>query len=88
MTEQERLDEKERLIHDDLCSIENKVRHAFNQGFELGLKQKQRHSKWVNIIQVFNGSRYAYECQWCKCQYPYPYNYCPNCGSKMVKNDD
>ena len=30
--------EKERLIKKDLVSIENRVRHAFNQGYEMGLK--------------------------------------------------
>lgn len=31
--------EKERLIKKDLASIENRVRHAFNQGYEMGLKE-------------------------------------------------
>jgi rubrerythrin len=30
--------EKERLIKKDIVSIENRVRHAFNQGYEMGLK--------------------------------------------------
>lgn len=30
--------EKERLIKKDLASIENRLRHAFNQGYEMGLK--------------------------------------------------
>lgn len=30
--------EKERLIKKDIESIENRVRHAFNQGYEMGLK--------------------------------------------------
>jgi len=31
--------EKEKLIKADLLSIENKVRHAFNQGYDLGYKE-------------------------------------------------
>ena len=30
--------EKERLIKKDIVSIENRVRHAFNQGYEIGVK--------------------------------------------------
>ena len=30
--------DKEKLIKADIASIENRVRHAFNQGYELGLK--------------------------------------------------
>jgi len=32
------VEEKERLIKKDIESVENRVRHAFNQGFEMGLK--------------------------------------------------
>ena len=89
MTEQERLDEKEKLIHEDLCSIENKVRHAFNQGYELGLKQKQRQSKWDKIKSTFfNHDFYNWECCWCKAHYDYTYNYCPDCGSRMIKEEE
>lgn len=31
--------EKERLIKKDIVSIENRVRHAFNQGYEMGMKE-------------------------------------------------
>lgn len=33
--------EKERLIKKDIESIENRVRHAFNQGYEMGLKESR-----------------------------------------------
>ena len=33
--------EKERLIKKDIASIENRVRHAFNQGYEMGLKESR-----------------------------------------------
>ena len=32
--------EKEKLIKADIVSIENRVRHAFNQGYDLGFKLK------------------------------------------------
>ena len=34
-------EEKERLIKKDILSIENRVRHAFNQGYEMGLKERK-----------------------------------------------
>lgn len=33
--------EKERLIKKDIVSIENRVRHAFNQGYEMVLKESR-----------------------------------------------
>jgi rRNA maturation endonuclease Nob1 len=33
--------EKERLIKKDIVSIENRVRHAFNQGYEMGIKESR-----------------------------------------------
>ena len=94
MTETERLEEKERLIQDDLNSIANKVRHAFNQGYELGLKQKQRQSKWDRVTMKMFGviDEPVLECHWCKgmvdCKYTY-FKFCPYCGSQMmeVEND-
>ena len=38
MTYQEIQKAKEKMIHDDVLSIENRLRHAFNQGFELGCR--------------------------------------------------
>ena len=38
--------EKERLIKKDIKSIENRVRSAFNQGYEMGLKESR--SKILN----------------------------------------
>jgi hypothetical protein len=33
--------EKERLIKKDIASIENRIRHAFNQGYEMGVKKSR-----------------------------------------------
>jgi hypothetical protein len=35
------VEEKERLIKKDIASIENKVRSAFNQGYEMGVKERR-----------------------------------------------
>ena len=37
--------EKERLIKADIESIENRVRHAFNQGYDLGFKEGKERAK-------------------------------------------
>ena len=37
--------EKEKLIKADIESIENRVRHAFNQGYDLGFKDGQKRAK-------------------------------------------
>ena len=81
MTEQERLDEKEKLIHDDLRSIENRVSHAFNQGYEMGLKHRLKTGHWES---------YCYQNNRCSvCGYIIAdsdtdeFKYCPNCGARM-----
>ena len=38
------VEEKERLIKKDIASIENRVRSAFNQGYEMGLKENKKQS--------------------------------------------
>jgi hypothetical protein len=37
--------EKEKLIKADIASIENRVRHAFNQGYDLGFKDGKKRAK-------------------------------------------
>ena len=37
--------EKEKLIKADIASIENRVRHAFNQGYDLGYKEGKESAK-------------------------------------------
>lgn len=37
--------EKEKLIKADIASIENRVRHAFNQGYDLGYKEGKERAK-------------------------------------------
>lgn len=42
------VEEKERLIKKDIKSIENRVRAAFNQGYDMGLKEN------TNYKMIFN----------------------------------
>ena len=37
--------DKEKLIKADIASIENRVRHAFNQGYDLGFKDGKERAK-------------------------------------------
>lgn len=39
--------ERERLIQSDISSIENRVRHTFNQGYDLGYKDGLQKSETV-----------------------------------------
>ena len=43
--------EKEKLIKADIASIENRVRHAFNQGYDLGYKEGK-----ANCSEIPTGS--------------------------------
>jgi len=42
--------EKEKLIKADIASIENKVRHAFNQGYDLGYKEGKSNLVYSALI--------------------------------------
>ena len=46
--------DKEKLIEKDIKSVENRIRHAFNQGYEAGLKHGKEidmESKEIKILQ-------------------------------------
>lgn len=90
--------EKERLIKSDILSIESQVRHAFNQGYDLGYKEgikkqpKTGHWEWVQYD--YNPKIGNWHCSECrsvvvecvskeeKGGIPF-YKYCPQCGTKM-----
>lgn len=86
--------EKEKLIRSDILSIESQVRHAFNQGYDLGYKEGIKKNKkqpktghWI-VHEKPNGIRYL-ECSCCNIWYLNEHllrnSYCPNCGAKMVE---
>ena len=55
--------EKEKLIKADIASIENRVRHAFNQGYDLGFKDGK--SKQPNCSEIPTGST-TKNCRTCR----------------------
>jgi hypothetical protein len=90
--------EKEKLIKADIASIENTVRHAFNQGYDLGYKegkskQEPKTGHWIKYGVPRCGEQH-YKCtscgyyinfgQWGEL-YTKEFKYCPNCKAKMVE---
>ena len=49
--------EKEKLIKADIASIENKVRHAFNQGYDLGFKDGKERAKPLEQEPILDNLR-------------------------------
>lgn len=88
---------KEKLIKDDMNSIENRVRHAFNQGYDLGFKDGKEKAKSQEPKTVlYSGDGYAdgymvYDMAECpNCGYEYEDGdkdwglpFCPNCGQSL-----
>ena len=89
--------EKERLIKADIESIENRVRHAFNQGYDLGYKEGKERTKSIEPKKGhWMGSSYDYICSNCEhslndlaqCMEYVPFSkpkFCPNCGVAMIE---
>lgn len=86
--------EKEKLIKADIASIENRVRHAFNQGYDLGFKdgkekakpleQEPKKGHWIPYLK----EGLIVKCSECKSRYTLGYNYCPNCGADMQEVEE
>lgn len=92
MTETELREEKERLIKNDLYSIENRVRHAFNQGYELGRKSVQMTAKWEDYKLAYVDSQSKYNCYIgtcpkCKTMQEAD-SYCCHCGIRLEVPDE
>jgi hypothetical protein len=49
--------EKEKLIKADIASIENRVRHAFNQGYDLGFKDGKKRTKPQEQVSILDKIR-------------------------------
>ena len=71
--------EKEKLIKADIESIENRVRHAFNQGYDLGFKDgKEKAKPLEQEPQTF---------KWCTtCKEYDQEKHCCHRWSKVIKN--
>ena len=86
--------EKERLIKSDILSIESRVRHAFNQGYDLGYKEGiKKNKKQPKTGHWWERDTYPQECECWDCSECQETvfertNYCPNCGAKMVDVPD
>ena len=69
--------EKEKLIEADIASIENRVRHAFNQGYDLGFKDGKKRAK-PQEPQSF---------EWCDtCKEYDQENHCCHRWTKVIRN--
>lgn len=68
---------KEKQISEVMASIENRVRHAYNQGYEQGLKASRQEPKQVE----FEGDGYA------DGELVYDYGKCPSCGWQYEDGD-
>ena len=88
--------EKEKLIKADIASIENRVRHAFNQGYDLGFKEGKERAKPLEQEPKTGHWVHGEYCSECGCDVPayiidwkwqkdMNAKYCPNCGAKMVE---
>lgn len=93
--------EKERLIKSDILSIESQVRHAFNQGYDLGYKDglqkniktlppvnpQPKTGHWIRISPAE-----IYECSECGQNVMTSdicaYRFCHGCGAKMVESPE
>ena len=92
--------EKERLIKSDIQSIENRVRHAFNQGYDLGykdglqknikalqsVKSKPKTGHWVYKIVRGENIPCCSRCGLDNGTHD-KFNFCPECGAKMVESE-
>ena len=101
MTDEEIREIRTKALKDDLASINNRLHHAFNQGFELGRKSvtpKEKTGHWIGHrehcenLGVMPSGLGAYEwCSNCDCGidvrewHRNHYNFCPNCGAKMIE---
>ena len=83
MTDEEIREIRTKALKDDLVSINNRLCHAFNQGFELGRKSiiSKEKTGW-HIAHGMYEDRF-----WCSCGYikvmdtnMIEWKYCPICG--------
>lgn len=91
MTDEEIREIRTKALKDDLASINNRLHHAFNQGFELGRKSttpKEKTGHWEYVQYDGNPNIGNLHCSECERIAGFEYNFCPNCGAKMeVEND-
>lgn len=88
---------KDDAIRKSMASIENRVRHVYNQGFEEGRKAERKTGKWISdsayhiTVSLDESGKVSCSCHCSLCgdwltgsdEYACRGNYCPNCGAKM-----
>ena len=84
---------KDDEIRQSMASIENRVRHVYNQGFEAGRKAERKTGKWISHIEYgIHGSIQCWVCSECRELFSYDaetgieitdYRFCPKCGAMM-----
>ena len=70
MTDEEIKEIRTKALKDDLASINNRLHHAFNQGFELGRKSttpKEKTGHWIDEADDIDAQfdRHEYKCSVC-----------------------
>lgn len=55
--------DREKLIKADIASIENQVRHAFNQGYDMGLKEQKQKTVEMMLKAIINEFK-EYQKEW------------------------
>ena len=78
---------REEAIRQAMASIENRMRHIYNQGYEDGRKSVQKVGKWVRQADDYHD---YYECENCGIAVGLDdvKNYCPKCGLRMVLDEN
>lgn len=78
---------KDDAIRKTMASIENRVRHIYNQGFEAGRKAERKTGNWIFGETMGHSWMKCSEC--CKSQdgQTLCFTYCPNCGAKMFAEE-
>lgn len=73
---------KEETIRQAMASIENRIRHIYNQGFEAGRKAERKTGKWLVLHDEY-GDVVEAVCSLCDINGNHKWQYCPYCGARM-----
>lgn len=81
------MNEKDKAIAQAMASIQNRLRHVYNQGFEDGRKAERKTGKWVLAYPLQENDGGAYVCSCCKSGsyevIPKTWKACPWCTALM-----
>lgn len=79
------MNEKAKAIAQAMASIQNRLRHVYNQGFEDGRKAERKTGRWIKrLLTTEPFTIYGYDCPFCEFgTATNSFNFCPHCGAKM-----